>query len=738
MPRRLTIIIMTGLLITGCGGGDDAIKDAGSQPNSFPGNKNPANGFSEQSTGDSSNNSGLEQNEIRVTVEVPGSLAPDAERSRRNLRLVQPDSLRVYRTNHTLNDLGSVDVTRRTDDDGFTVLKLPNGQPLAPNIVIEATVNGQTLRGLATDTDRDVKINPFSEFLVRDGLGGYSQSDYQAALDCINNNTDDGILCLNAVAWRTLSDQIHDFEIAIADNATLSSAITQLRERSDLTRYVDDMAQLATLPPGSGETIDGENVNMNAVFFGLELGSTQLIASGSNQAGQWGLLRGAEESISDGARVYPSKTFTNFSGSGILNITGISTDIPYERTTLANFPSGNLDYRAPEFWTVNTHSTSPGGATIEGQSRLRAGRSLFQSITGEGSSQTLGWTRNPFPLDGHLLGGKSNTRGLVASYLSGTKAIELGGHSGDYTRLATQEESFSGIFDISLAQSEGFAVTTLKEEYRVVSFSAQLSEESSPRFRADSYVGKWSRQSGTNTEQTYKQTATGRRISRAIDGTISANDVVNSNRADLVISNRTSLVNDSEGGLNEQDTGRLNLDSNSSLGNDLEQLSLAIGAASPDGGVLAFTLDNPGDGTGLLMAVKPPATGKEITGTFQVQGVITGLSQDENRLQQWQNAQLAIVAGGATTLTPSGHDVSQSLADGSLDTPSELAGNSLNLTCNGCDDSSGQLQFTGSGVTLTGYSNAGEDVMVLQYRQTVGNEERLGLLLAYRRQESAR
>lgn len=92
--------------LIGCGGGDDAIRDVRGNPNDFAGGQNPVNDFSSASTGDSSNSNGLAANEVRITMEVPGGVAPDAELTRRNLRIVQPDRVQVYTTNTSLQNLG--------------------------------------------------------------------------------------------------------------------------------------------------------------------------------------------------------------------------------------------------------------------------------------------------------------------------------------------------------------------------------------------------------------------------------------------------------------------------------------------------------------------------------------------------------------------------------------------------------------------------------------------------------
>ncbi|TNE97002.1 MAG: hypothetical protein EP328_07150, partial [Gammaproteobacteria bacterium] len=128
MRITLGIFLTSIILVTsGCGGGDDALKAVRNDPNDFADIKNPVDDFTSGSTGDSNNAGGLESNEVRITMEVPGSIAPDAELTRRNLRIVQPDRVSVYRTNPGLQNLGAADIDTRTDSNGYTVITFNNG-----------------------------------------------------------------------------------------------------------------------------------------------------------------------------------------------------------------------------------------------------------------------------------------------------------------------------------------------------------------------------------------------------------------------------------------------------------------------------------------------------------------------------------------------------------------------------------------------------------------------------------
>ncbi|HTN35022.1 MAG TPA: hypothetical protein VL091_13520, partial [Marinobacter sp.] len=358
------------VLISGCGGSGDAIRDTRNKPNSFSAYKNPANSFSDSSTGDSKNTGGLNQNEVRITMEVPGSLAPGAELTRRNLRIVQPDSVEVYYTDQTLQKMKEPEgVSTRIDNNGFTIISFGRGLPIGPNVVIRASYGGVSMRALAADADRDVKINPFSEYLVVNTLRSYSASEFQSVMNCVED--DSGSLCLNKYVWSTLADQVHDFEIDIPTNANLNSAMALLANRADFAGYVSAMADYALLDDISSGKIEANSADYNSVFLGVELGRTFFDPS-QQGSGQWGLRTAQEKAVTDKhgtAYVYPTLSLTSFDVFNI-KVTSLANDIPYNREVLIHQAGNDFDLQDASKWELNTHSSSPGAATLIDNTRL--------------------------------------------------------------------------------------------------------------------------------------------------------------------------------------------------------------------------------------------------------------------------------------------------------------------------------------------------------------------------------
>lgn len=706
---RLVCLVSLTTLLTACGGGgDDAVEDAGSRPNSFPGNKNPSDGFSESSTGDTSNSNGLEKNQVRITVEVPSSMAPSAPLSRRNLRLVQPDSISVYRTNQTLRQVASIDTERGVDNDGLDIIEFPESQPLGPDVLIEVSYNGTRIRAFATDQDQDIKVNPFSEYAVRYGLGGYSQDEFEAVMDCVSSS--DEALCINKIVWSILADQIQDFEIDIPDGNTLNSAVELLADRADFAGYVDDMSGLAQIPADVSDVIAANSVDMNTVFFGLELGRSNRFSD--QFASQWGTLRGYEEKLesSGTAYIYPVLSMASFQVFNI-NVTSMASDIPYERATLTRFPSNAYDARGREFWGINSHATSPSAASIGNDTRLMTGQSLYQSITNKGSAQLIGWSRNPFYRDAHLTLLNSSPNALLSSYFSGGTAIELEGSSGDYERGAKLEEHFTSVFDFSLTQSTAFQISSLANDYSVVSFSVQLGKSPSP-FKASSYIGDWS-----GTSASYNQTIKTLEIARSDNGTVVTTPSAVTGPETVTVANRTS-----ETSAGNKNNGRLNV----AVGGS----QAGIGASNPDGSIIAFNLDNSTDGNGILIGLSGASSSPDANTSYRLQGTIAGLGSDTNYLRQIKGGQLSFINGTAAEISLAGLEVEQEISTRNLTRPQRLNAPSTELTYTTTDS----LSLTdGGNLSLDGFVSNDKEYLVLRVRNASGSgEEYLGLLLGIR------
>jgi len=723
ITRRALLALSTAsvlALASGCGGGDDAIEEARDSENSFPPAKNANDDFTSGTTGDSSNSSGLERNEVRVTMEVPESVAPGGEATRRNLRIVEPDTVTVYRTDQSLRNLASVDTRSRTEDTGRTVITFKDGLPLGPDVVIEATYGNTRLRALAADADRDVKVNPFSEYLVVNALGNYTAAEFSRVMDCVNdtNNT----LCLNKYVWSTLADQVHDFEINIAGNLGTQGALTLLEERGDFAGYVSSMADLALLGEDSSGKIEASSADYHSVFWGVELGQTFREPSLAG-SGQWGVRLAREETVTDQngtGYVYPGLTLTSFDAFNI-KVTSLASDIPYDRKTLVHRNDNEFFDRGD--WELNTHSSSPGAATLKDDIRLVAGRALFQSITGRGSSEIIGWTRNPYHLDAYVGGGSEQPDRVLSGYFTAGKAIELRSEGGELKRERTLEDHYLSVFELNLLRSEDFdrQASLDGKNYNVVYLATRMGDENQPMV-TESGVGSW-QISG----QTVTQTATTVSLQRDNTGTVSL--ATGTRDASWVISERPSRVWDPDSGNRIVSNGRLNLDINTASGID-DTPDIAIGASTPGGGLMGFNLDSNAIGDGLLVAAELANTSPPTSGRYRLQGAALGMAQSSNRLAHFDNALLVIESAASARLEGRRLDVVHQVNAETVSVPQTIVPAEVSLAYSANND--GTATFAGGALTMSGFFTSDQDQFFLQLRDTDGQEEVLGLVMATR------
>ncbi|TNE75905.1 MAG: hypothetical protein EP339_08455 [Gammaproteobacteria bacterium] len=706
-------MFVTILLTGGCGSGEEAIDNAADAPNSFPEAKNPNDDFQSGTTGDSNNAVGLAANEVRITVEVPHGVAPEGELTRRNLRIIRPDSVEVYRTNQSLQPLGSVNVSRRTDDSGREVIAFNDGRPIGPDVIIEVVVGNTRIRSLAADDDRDLKVNPYSEFLVTKVLGGYTQTEFNQVMDCVNST--DGSLCLNKYVWATLADQVHDFEIDIPDNYSLSQALQLLEGRADFTGYVTAMADYALLGNDSSGFVSASSVDFNSIWTGFELGQT-FAESSLAGSGQWGVRTGQEKRLEDTngvAWVYPGLTLTSLDVFGI-SVTSLASDTPYNRETLIHTRDDQFYSRGSETWDLNSHASAPGAATLANDTRLLAGRALYQSVTGRGSSRIIGWTRNPYPLDAWVGGDPSSPDRLTSVHFSAGKAIELRSENGELKREQLLEDHFLSALEIHLARQLDFDAGTLSgRNYNLVTFTTRLGNENTPVV-VEAGIGTWQ-----VTGQVVIQDLATMTVARDSSGAVITGSGTRS--GERLMSPRPSILNSGT-----RDTGRLSLDLDAVTSNTSKP-QIGTGASSPDGTLLAFNLDNFTTGDGLLVAGEQTTT-VPVAGHYRLQGVSLGLDDTSNQLSHFDQSVLTINSASQATLRLNGFDVVHRIADDEVVPPADIAETTILL--NYSHLGSGRVLLTGSGIELEGFVTPDQQQWLMNVRQLDGAQKALGLVIA--------
>lgn len=745
MRLNLPTLLAATLILTACSG-DSAIDGVKEIPNRFGNAVNALDDFSPGSTGDSNNARGLRPNEVRVTMEVPVNVAPDGEPTRRNLRIVIPDKVEVFRTNTAKQRIGSVPYTTASGADGHLVLTFEDGVPIAPDVIIEASYTGATsitMKALAADSDRDIKVNPFSDYLVERVIWDkYQPVDLQTVQSCV-----DDALCLNKYVWSAIADQVHDFEIDIPDNANASLARELLHGRADFSRYVDDMADYALLEPGSSGRIRASSADYNSVFFALELGQT-FRESTVEGAGQWGVRSTREERLpgTEPAYLYPALSLASFDTFNI-EVTTLVTDMPYHRETLIHGSDGNggqLFYaRDKSHWDPNSHASAPGAATLTPNypddtpeaARLLAGRSLYQSVTGRESNRLNGWTRNPYFFDAYTSAPEDNASSpdrVLGNYFTAGKAIALADDNGKLKRRQTLEDHFLSVFELHLQRSQAFDLSVVAgQTYNVLYLASQFANAGPLVFETGH--GTWALESADTDEADGNVEADTFVVTRSPDGTVSSAD--SSSRSEAWnLANRKSLVT---GG--PKNIGRLTLfqsDQDVSTNQteserfDSGQPDLGLGAATPDGSLMAFNLDAAQNlGNGLAIASRQHDKPLADKASFQVQGVIVEMTNDSNRLIQARGT--LYLDGTSSNLSLKSLDVVHNITDNEVLEPEtgrvEATVQTLVITAN----ADGQISFGSEGsLQLHGFYSPDAEAMFLTLKNSNGTEHQTGLLMA--------
>jgi len=702
------ILITCLAFASGCGSGENSLHGARNQPNDFSGNSNPSEDFSSGSTGDSGNSAGLDSNQLRVTLELPAGLAPEGEPTRRGLHRVTPERIRVYRTNPALQNLGAVSVSTTTDSNGATIITFADGLPSGPDIIIEASYGNLLVQAPAAVADQDVKINPFSDYLVRNTLPGYSTSEFQNILDCVSNTRDEP--CPNRYVWPALDDQVQDFEIDIPATASLEEARQLLAGRGDFSRYVSAMAGYAIPDSAPGDDIRASSADYNAVFMGVELGQS-FMESALEGAGQWGVRIAREETATDSngtSTIWPGLTLASLEAFGI-EMTALSSDIPYGRETLIHASGDRFFPRDSGNWQTNSHASAPAAASRISGVRLRSGRSMYQSITGQDSARILGWTRNPWFMDAWTSPQEAETspvQQVITGYFSAGKAIDLEADGDQYRRGDLAETHYLSALELDLIRQPGFTLETLDGgQYHALYLAIRFGTDTP--MVIETGLGDW-QITGDSLSQTRSTTT----LSRSADGSVD-------------IAESAGLTDTWGLSAGTPDSGRVFVDM---IGNSgTPQHDPSMGAAAPEGGLLAFNLDDSPVGDGMLIALPRTTTAAPDSGQYRVQGFALGLSREANQLQHFDNATLIIRSDASATLYPRTLEVSHRVPEETVSVPVFRDGEPLELSYT--HTGNGRVLFTNGNLRLEGFTGGAASPFYLRLQNTGPDQKQLGLLV---------
>lgn len=705
------------LLIAGCGNGNPA----GSQlakPVSFPPVTSTGNGITPGSTNSNPQSAQLSTNQVRLTLQLPTKLATGGTPIRRNLVVATPTAIRLVKVDAQLQVQQSYNINTENQSDGSVIVTIPSGTfdrplPKGPEYVFQvdaATTAGTiTLLAPAADNNQDIKVNAFSDYLVNRVFTTFTDTEISQLQTCLNQQS----LCVNGFVWPTLNDQVQDFEIAIPDNTDEAGAMDVLAQRADFTHYIAGMKRTLLLPE-SNLTTSVSAGSFNVMMFAPELDAAYQTDGSSD--GQWGIrtqTTGISVNASTGVQtsVYPTLSYEATTVLG-LNITSLSSDIPYARVTQL-VKSATSVTNATD-WETNTHSTNSSAAGLENHDLL-AGRSLLQSVTRTGTDNSIGWAPNPYFMDADLVGSVDSPDALVNSFFHGGKAIHVALTNNAYERKETLEDDFVAGLEVAVvapdANQSVTAATLDNKDYNTVALAMDLTGATSAPQVVTSRLAPWTVASGNISQGAGSQTV----LTRSASGAV-------------VPPATTAAAADTYTIPGPGGTAGLLTITNSS---GTQQTA----AAAPNGSILAMGLNNQGDGKGILVALQQPQNPLDLSSrTYKLQGVSIGLENDSTILDQINNSTLVFNSSSSANLNVSYTTVTNNLGNGSVSSPAAggyTASSSLVTV-----DSSGKVTMTfdpttgvsdNKALAIEGYANSDGSLLVLK----VVHGNAVGLFFGY-------
>lgn len=726
LPRMALMAVITAApLLTGC------LETAGgsaSDENSFPQGDGTGAGFSESSSGSVSNESNLEQNQVRVSVQVPEGIA-EGESGRRNLLSTTAATLNVIRVNENLQTVDTLEPSIKTEANSFVLTFQDRDQvPSDIDLIVNATVGSNTYQAPLAAGSRHVRLNPFTDYLVNRVLGDELNSDDIADLKGCNQN-----LCPQALVWSPLVDQVQNFEIDIPSNSSPGQARRFLGDRADFADFVSQATQALKLDQDRIGSLEGEidtnTTSFNTVYFG-----TSLNLQRPDNIPFWAtrtISRGESVNSAGAGFAYPGLTLTSFKLELLdLSVTSLASDVPYLRNS-AGFSDLDGD--------TNTHATSPGPAFIRDGQSLIASRPVFQSITRQ-DDRITGWAPDPHFLAGYLLGEKNDPEALLSSYFHAGKTLSLTA-TGDeqFDRDETLEEQATSALEINLPQWDEADSGTPDPEpaYNLIGFELIPSADGSLS-KARATLGEW-QNTGSGTPLRFEED-TSASVSNAVVWELTSSAVAGAS-------------NPYEGGSDVSPIDiQLSTDEDPAFrghifyNHDSVQIQEAglgkpNGATSPDNRWMAFSARSGStpSGTGDFVRIAHHHESDDTidpTSAYRLVGFDVTLDGDQERLAQLNGS--CLEAGSSSSLlVEEGLEVTRTVSTaGSYTAPETLPTETLELTAIS-PDSEGRFTIEDPENThdtiLKGFIADGGSTLVMLKK----TEQSLGILLGFREDNPA-
>ncbi|WP_250657327.1 hypothetical protein [Alkalimarinus coralli] len=707
----LTMIFI--LLLSGCGGGNEAVKAAGAKENAFARNAAEENeqitegGTSDANSCSSSTPSGVtfcltvEATEAMVASwqkDLFNLITPGSAYAFRGLTTVPAKSIEIIQVEENLNEVATSLIPSYSVKENAALgnysITFDESPPARIDIIAKVTLeNDQVLLAPFIDSSIEgnfepiVVVNVVSDYLVK---ALYSKLNTPEALTEILPCSGDGsewgknVGCKSQPfakfsLWAALNNLTQAYEIDIPSSFTITQASELLGSTAEFKAHIETVLneiirtpeafvggterELAPVSENPENTIENLSSieSYNSTLFSLSFSQTTPASASKGASISTTISTLFEESAETVS--YPELT-RNTSNLNV-SFTNINEDFPILRTSL-NLTSANDASLTPAL--RNSLSSSPGNTFLTSQGFYIAGKIPFQTITDKTATSGIGWQSDPYiqlmyasDADG------TGPQSMFSSFVrNGSSYAITANEDSSWARNDKLEEQM--IFAWSshnqvpendgkpiVNEGEGFVDTSKIQgkEYGVVNLSVKLNN-SGNILSTVAKLSKWNASSPSQLDQTQP-------------GDIPPSGELHYQTYSFTRDDSQTLTvtpESSEGlVVRNYDVATSKKSSNSGI-KELHLGRLTVSApgnadernqasSTPDGNMITVTQNETANGQGLLHAMKLRAVApvNRIGAEYRLAGNSFGANAASNVLRNYNNSILSLTGASSATLT---------------------------------------------------------------------------------------
>lgn len=529
--RVITLIMffMGLLLLNGCSGSGsgDSLDGAKNQPPTFP--PEPPAPFEPAPTQPAI---GKANDDIVVRVEATDKMiaswqdhifemiTPAKAYAFRGLSAVEARSVEVVQVNRSLSALPNPTVniahtTKQNADGTYSINFVERGVPTRRiDLLVRVQLNnGEILWSPVIFDGSVLKVNIVSSYIVETMFALMRDKNMSLSnllpcgeeYGCENQNEARSIL------WQGLIASAQQFDTTIPADSSLSGARTFLSKQVDFMNFVDTGIKMVldyTYVDAIAKEIDFQNIlnseslAYNTIFFSMGVAND---TPDDDIAGAILTNRSASvtsKAAGDGSIVnaYPAISENEFPTT--ITYRSVIGDIPFIRNALTLTEGGDNKTDSNLGAEINSFKSDPSSSFLGTDGVTRYGRVPYQTITGQNSTNIVGWLTNPFFSD-FFAGTDRNY--LVAAPVSTGRAYKLSKQSDNkYLRSSVLEESadFNYMVHLQSTPEGNFDAVAISDQktYGVVSLAQQIATTGNTLNQLSVSTKKWRTNAGIISE----------------------------------------------------------------------------------------------------------------------------------------------------------------------------------------------------------------------------------------------